>query len=409
MSSPAALATVTATLQHLLSVAVPGVAVTTQPPGTARTNNSGEQLNIFLYSTHYNAAFSNAPMPHASRSGEQAFPPLPLVLKYLITAYGANDDDISGQQVMGQAMSLLHDHPLLSRADIEGINPDSSLQQQIERVRITPDALTLDDMSKLWSSFQSAEYRLSMGYEVSVVLIESNRSGRAPLPVLKRGDADQGADVSAIPSPSLTGLRFSDQKPSAELGDAITLLGAHLTSESTQVRFQHSRLNTSIDLQPESNPTESEMVVQLPSLADDPAVGSQWPAGFYTVKLRVTQANKPAWSSNSISLPLSPSIESINPATAAAGNVVLDIECVPQIVENQTVLLIFGDRMITPDSVTTPANPSATTSLTFTIANAVARTAPYVLRLRVDGVDSIPVDFSGDTPQFANNQMVTIT
>lgn len=192
MSSPDALATVTATLRHLLSVAAPGVAVTTQPPGTARTNNNGEQLNIFLYSTHYNAAFSNAPMPHASRSGEQAFPPLPLVLKYLITAYGANDDDISGQQVMGQAMSLLHDHPLLSRADIEGVNPISDLHLQIERIRITPDALTLDDMSKLWASFQSAEYRLSMGYEVSVVLIESNRAGRAPLPVLKRGGADQG-------------------------------------------------------------------------------------------------------------------------------------------------------------------------------------------------------------------------
>jgi hypothetical protein len=32
-----------------------------------------------------------------------------------------------------------------------------------------------------------------------------------------------------------------------------------------------------------------------------------------------------------------------------------------------------------------------------------------VLRLRVDGVDSIPVDFSGDTPQFAADQKVAIT
>ncbi len=182
MSSPAALATATATLQHLLSKAAPGVSVTTQPPSTARNGGSSEQINIFLYSTHYNTAFSNVPMPGASRNGEQSFPPLPLVLKYLVTAYGANDDDISGQQIMGQAMSLLHDHPLLGPTDISGISPDSNLHEQIERIRITPDPLSLDDMSKLWTSFQSAEYRLSTGYEDSVVFIERTRQGRAALP-----------------------------------------------------------------------------------------------------------------------------------------------------------------------------------------------------------------------------------
>ena len=168
---------------------------------------------------------SNFPLPGEARSGENAFPPLPLVLNYLITAYGANDDDISGQQIMGQAMSILHDHPLLGKADIEGIIPDSGLQQQIERVRITPYNLSLDDMSKLWSSFQSAEYRLSTGYQVSVVLIESTRANRAPLPVLKRGEQDRGANVTAAPSPAISGLRFPNQKPSAEFGDMITILG----------------------------------------------------------------------------------------------------------------------------------------------------------------------------------------
>src|SRR4030065_98443 len=136
MSGPNALATVTATLRHLLSSAA--ATVSTKPPSVARVGESGEQINIFLYSTHCNPAFSNFPMPGEARSGENAYPPLPLVLNYLITAYGANDDDISGQQLMGRAMSILHDHPLLGKTDIEGITPDSGLQQQIERVRITP-------------------------------------------------------------------------------------------------------------------------------------------------------------------------------------------------------------------------------------------------------------------------------
>jgi hypothetical protein len=383
--------------------------VTTQPPSTARNNGNGEQINIFLYSTYSNTAFSNAPLPVGVRNGEHAYPPLPLVLKYLITAYGADDDDISGQQLMGQAMSLLHDHPLLGPSDFVGITPDSNLHQQIERVRITPDTLSLDDMSKLWASFQSAEYRLSTGYEVSVVLIESTRAGRAPLPVLKRGEDNQGPDVIAGPSPSLSGLRFPNQKPGAELGDTVTLLGEHLTSDDTIVRFQHPRLEDPIDIQPEANQSETEVEVKLPALADDAELGSKWTAGFYTLLLVNQRPDTPAWTSNSVSMPLSPKIESINPATAPAGNVVLTIECLPQIAEDQRVALLFSDRTITPDSIVTPADPTARTTLTFTVENAVARDTPYVLRLRVDGVDSIPVDFSGDTPQFSDDQKVTVT
>ena len=108
-------------------------------------------------------------------------------------------------------------------------------------------------------------------------------------------------------------------------------------------------------------------------------------------------------------MPLSPNMESINPTTAPAGDVVLTIECLPQIKEEQRVALLFSDRIITPDSIVTPADPTARTTLTFTIENAEARADPYVLRLRVDGADSIPVDFSGTTPQFDANQQVTIT
>ncbi len=409
MSTPAALATVTATLQNMLSNIVSGASVTTQPPSVARNIGNVEQINIFLYGVYYNPAFRNEPMPGETRSGEHAYPPIPLILKYLITAYGANDDDISGQQLMGQAMSLFHDHPLLGPLDIEGIVPDSDLHNQIERLRITPDTLTLDDMSKLWTSFQSAEYRLSTGYEVSVVLIESDRDGRAPLPVLKRGEDDQGAEVVAGPSPVLSGLRFPDQKPGAELGDTVTILGENLSTDYTVVQFQHPMLDIPIDVQPEKGQSEGELLVQLPSLPDDAELGSKLPAGFYTLSLQVQKPDLPVWSSNTVSMPLSPTLESIAPPSVPAGDVALTLECLPQIREGQQVTLIFSDRSIEPDSISTPVDPTARSTLAFTVQNAIARTEPYVLRLRVDGVDSIPVDFTGDTPGFADNQKVTIT
>lgn len=407
MSSSDALATVTATLRHLLAGAA--VTVSTKPPSVARVGENGEQINIFLYSTQYNPAFSNFPMPGEARSGENAYPPLPLVLNYLITAYGANDDDISGQQLMGRAMSILHDHPLLGRTDIEGIAPDSGLQQQIERVRITPYTLSLDDMSKLWTSLHSAEYRLSTGYQVSAVLIESARANRAPLPVLKRGEKDRGADVTAAPSPSISGLRFPNQKPGAEFGDRITILGEHLGGDNIVIRFQHPLLVDPIDVLPELDRSETEMAVKLPAQADDADVGSKWPAGFYTVSLLIQRPDIPVWLSNAIAMPLCSIIKSIDPITAPAGNVVLTIECLPQVLSDQRALLLFGDQTIKADAIVTPADPSAVTTLTFTVENAAVRVAPYVLRLRIDGVDSIPVDFSGETPQFADNQKVTIT
>ncbi len=43
MSTPAAIATVTATLQHLLVQATSGTDITTKPPGTARNGVSGRK------------------------------------------------------------------------------------------------------------------------------------------------------------------------------------------------------------------------------------------------------------------------------------------------------------------------------------------------------------------------------
>ena len=50
-------------------------------------------------------------------------------------------------------------------------------------IRITLQPLSIDDISKLWAGFQM-QYRLSVAYEVAVVLIDSTRPTRAAPPVL---------------------------------------------------------------------------------------------------------------------------------------------------------------------------------------------------------------------------------
>lgn len=406
MSQSSAIASVTAALFHLLDNA--GINVTTLSPNSVNAG-SDAQINLFLYGTDINPAFRNDPMPGVVAPGQPGPPPLALVLRYLITGYGDNSIDFSVHKVLGKAMLILHDNAILNQAQISGLDPDAGLPDQFEKIKITPLPLSLDDMSKLWTSFQS-DYRLSAAYEVSVVLIESNKVTKTPLPVLKRGEHDQGAKIVPSPAPGISGFRFPNQKPAANLGDTITLLGEHLSGEGIKVRFKHSKFKDPIELEPEADRSAFELKVKLPGAAN-PGVASEWPAGFYKVSLVVELPDTPAWTSNSVSMPLSSEIVTLDPTTivAANGSAVVDIDCMPQVKLGQHVDLLFDDQILAAEPFIIPLDPDAPTRLQFLIANPVARTTPYVLRLRIDGVDSIPVDFSGVTPKFADNQQLEIT
>jgi hypothetical protein len=175
MSNSLAIAAVTATLRYLLdrglNAEVPGTRLTTRPPDKARDGQSGNQVNLFLYQTLPNAAWRNLALP-----GNPGPPPLALNLHYLLSAYGQNEDDPepTSHHLLGLAMRILHDHAVLDPAVIRAALPGNDLHEQAERVRVTPQPLSLEEMSKLWSTFQTP-YRLAVAYEVSVVLIASTR------------------------------------------------------------------------------------------------------------------------------------------------------------------------------------------------------------------------------------------
>src|SRR6185312_11398192 len=97
--------------------------------------------------------------------------PLLLNLWYLVTAFGRDNDAVQpfGHRLMGKAASVLYDHPVLSAEEIKSATtaalPSTDLDRQIERVRITLQPLSLDEISKLWTGF-ATQYRLSAAYEV---------------------------------------------------------------------------------------------------------------------------------------------------------------------------------------------------------------------------------------------------
>lgn len=410
MSNATALAAVTATLQSILHGGITSdpdlgdTIVTTLPPDKARGTNNVNQLNLFLYQVLPNAAYRNRDMPRQVQPNETGMPPLPLDLHYLLTAFGRQDDvtQAFSHQVLGKAMSLLHDHSVLSPADIQTATaaslPTSDLDRQIERVRITLQPLSLDEISKMWTGF-ATQYRLSAAYQASVALIESTQAARTPLPILTRGKNDSG--ISSFPDlispyPALDDVVLPGNQPSAKLGDLLILNGHHLDGQNLGVQFNHPLWTNPVEVAPEAGATATKVTVKVPN---QPAA---WPAGFYTIAVLVQgPTDTYRRTTNQLSFSLAPAI-TIAPPSSAAGNITYTVIVAPDVLPEQRAALLLGDQEILSD-----AHPTQTGTLTFQAQNVA--TGDYYVRLRVDGVDSLLVDRSKKPPVFDQNQKVRVT
>ncbi|MGB7921981.1 MAG: Pvc16 family protein [Pyrinomonadaceae bacterium] len=409
MSNSLAIAAVTTTLRSLLERAL-GIEVTTKPLDQARRTTT-DQLNLFLYQMAHNAGLSNMPMRPSVKPGETGQPPLALKLYYLVTAYGQNDNDALAHQLLGQAMLLLHDHPLLDPGEIRDATltelPDSDLHTQVERVRITPQPVALEEMSKLWTTFQT-QFRISAAYEVSVVLIESARPAKTPLPVLARGsDTDSGVASQPnllSPVPTINTIELPGPEFSALLNDTLTIKGLNLDN-AVAVRFMHTRAEIERVVTTLITHTATEVSFTIP---DEPA---DLPAGFYTLAVDVIRPGETfTRTTNRLAFALAPEITSPLPMTVTRddqGLATVTLDCRPDALPEQRVALLLGDREILAQPHSTQ-----TSTVSFQFNNPTPDDAPdaveHLVRLRVDGVDSLLIDRTGTVPVFRDNQKVRI-
>jgi hypothetical protein len=191
MSSANAIAAVTFVLRHLLdnrlirqsvSASIGEVTVSALPPDRiAAGADERSRLNLFLYRI----------TPHAALRGGNGVAPrqLALDLHYLLTAYG--EQDFQAEILLGNAVQLLLETPVLTREAIEqtlaaaGENgrqatlpptlaalTETSFPARMERLEITPEFLSTEETSRLWSALQ-AKYRTSAAYKVSMVVMET--------------------------------------------------------------------------------------------------------------------------------------------------------------------------------------------------------------------------------------------
>ncbi len=437
MSSALALAAVTAVLRDLLNDGLihhnvsgalgGGVSVSVLAPDRVVSGNEVSQLNLFLHQVTPNAGWRNQGLPSREAGNGQrlANPPLALDLHYLVSAYSGGD--LHAEILLGHAMQILHETPVLTRQAIrtvltpppgggDGVAKALSaagLADQIEQIRITPELLSSEDLSKLWSATQS-HLRPSAAYMASVVLIEASNPMRVPLPVLSRGTVpagsrrDRGVTVAAgmaPPLPTLEAIAAADGRPVARLGETIELSGHQLDGLARSVLLHNERLGIApppLAAQP-PDPARSDELIRF---AIPLAAAVDLPVGIYAVAAQVQRPGEAlARQTNQLALTLAPEITNLPLSVnrQADGSASVGIQFRPVLRAGQQASLIVGEQELHPQPFTGPA----TSTLNFVIPDAEATPAPGLLvRLRIDGIDSAVVDRTARPPVFLDKRLV---
>ncbi|MBS0445345.1 MAG: DUF4255 domain-containing protein [Proteobacteria bacterium] len=441
MSTALAIAGVTAVLRDLLNdglvnhnvsgVLGSSVTVSVLAPDRVVPANGTEasQINLFLYLVTPNPGWRNDSLPSRDASGRLrlANAPLALDLHYLLSVYSGGD--LHAEILLGYAMQLLHEMPVLTRDAIRtALNPspdvgtalppalralvDCGLADQVELVKLTPQYLNTEEMSKLWTAMQS-HFRPTAAYTASVVLIEATQPARAPLPVLSRGPVDpaSGRDRGVVvdpdmtpPVPLITAVVPPLNQPVARILDQLNLQGTTLTGTNRQVRWVSDRyaIDTAIDADPPPA-TGADTLVQVTLAA---GLATTLPVGVYGVSaLLVMSGETDPRETNRITVVLAPQMTNLPLNVNRVGTTAsFTIQFTPALQDGQTAVLALGTDEFLPQ----PPAAFPASQLDFVIPD--APTGSLLARLRIDGIDSPIIDLSQPPPAIPTflNQRVVI-
>lgn len=182
MSNHLTIAVITAAIQELVQVAVqkvrPGAIVRVGPPRPVAPCT--EEVDIYLYQISPNAQLRNDDLPQRAADGMLTRQPTAAIRLHYLIAF-AGEDQLATETMLGCVVSVLHALPVLTGKELgaivsaRGSHPylqESDLPYQQERVKLTPEYLSLDELSKLWTVFFQLAHRPSLQYVVSPVLID---------------------------------------------------------------------------------------------------------------------------------------------------------------------------------------------------------------------------------------------
>jgi hypothetical protein len=406
MSSPLAIAAVTAVLQKFLQNTVAkygldgilngAVKVSAEPPDRILNGNpSPDRINLFLFQATENQGWRNHELPTRNASGDRITnPPLALDLSYLLTTYGSAD--FHAEVLLGYAMSVFHEMPVFTRDAIRAAIPvpppptlpnaltNADLADQIEQIKIVPQIMSVEEISKIWSALQS-QYRPTAVYKATVVLIETVKAVRPTLPVRQRNIAVlpfENPEIDLIQSQATEADPIvADQK--ILVGYNLVIDGRQLRGDTTLVLIDDEKITPADD-----KTTAVRIIVPLPA---------DLSAGLHSVRVvhpiafdpDLPNDTRPGVESNVAAFVLSPQITTPAPISTPP-NSTLSLGITPAVGRSQRVALLVGGNTISirPRPI---GNPPAST-LHFSIPGLAA--GNYLLRVQIDGAES-PLDVDG--------------
>jgi len=356
------------------------------------------QINLFMYYVSLNPALRNLDLPSMNGGGGRlGNPPLALNLHYLVTAYGRKQ--FAAEIILAWAMKVLHDNPVVPSATIQTalgalvqssaettLIAKSTLPQQLEHIRITPETLTTEEIYRLWAAFE-APYRPSTAVQVSVVVIQDTDAFTSNLPV-------QSRSLVALP---LQAPVISNLSPSMiPAGQMLTITGSNFVGESpadTVISFDNGP-SVPPTIVPPDVIRANFIQVTLPATLQ---------AGTRTVRVVRNVVFPPSTTQHrgfsSIAAPfqLIPTIQDPSPLHATRGSS-LTVTINPQVGRAQQAMLYIGDNAI-PIEERPLTDPASSPTLAFPIAASLP-TGTFPIRVEIDGAQSPLTPVAGAfTPQ----------
>ena len=196
--------------------------VTVGRPDIAATTEGPTKLNLFLYQIDFDSFLKN----HSLHDGEAA--PLWLVLRYLVTAFDADQDSdtVAAHRLLARGLAALQ-----SMNTLWPTVP--ALLDNPEPLKLTFDVSDSELLSRLMQG-SDEKYRISAAFQVRPVLIAPDQPPSFALPVLTVGPP--GAEGVAV-LPSL-GPRLSRVTPARfESGALIELAGEGIDSSVDMIHL----------------------------------------------------------------------------------------------------------------------------------------------------------------------------
>jgi hypothetical protein len=396
MSNTLAIASVsgvlTARIRGLLDDAgLSGFTVTAGHP----TQDSSPGVYLHLYQILPNGHLRNETLPERSADGTVLRPARLAVDLHLLFTFVGEAATFDGERLAGVVMTGLNEFPTLSRAEIAdylGALPaghvlaGADLGDQLEHVRLTPESMDLEALSRLWGMYGQSQHQLSVAYQASVVMLDAEVEHAAPLPATR-----PALTTFLLRVPRIGEVRSSARaQPVVRFEEELVVRGSALRGDRTMLRIGDAML-------PAADPGDVE--IRQPF---DAAAGlASGLAGLQVVHEIVLAdgSARAAGESNTLPVALVPTVTPASPSTVATGdpdgNPLLDVrlEVAPLPAAAQRVALLLvgtaGEGRSTWDRWRVDDG-----ALVFTTTGLPAGT--YLVRLEVDGaVTLLDVDATG--------------